>query len=139
YRAQVLQREVIWRQMLPLRRQGRKGLPKLVRKMVDYLFSWLLDLFVGYGYKPGRALITYLLIIGIYTVLYSMLGTVYGPHLSWWGALGVSMTAFHGRVFFPEQFQVSGAQAFTAATEAFVGLLIEVGLIVTIAQRFFRT
>jgi peptidoglycan/LPS O-acetylase OafA/YrhL len=44
YRAQVLRRRV-------LRRGG-------TRAYGPYLFSWLLDVLAGYGYKPGRTLWT---------------------------------------------------------------------------------
>ena len=138
YRAQQLQRKVLWLQMLQLRKLGRKGLWRLARKMVGYLFSGLLDLCAGYGYKPVRSLITYLLVIGIFTLTYYALGSGYGAHLSWWQSFIVSMTAFHGRFFLSGGLELSEAQVFTTATEAFVGLVIEVGLIAIYAQRFFR-
>src|SRR5260370_25938918 len=47
YRAQKLQRVVLRRQ----------------RKFGQYFFSWLLDLLAGYGYKPARSIIAYLVII----------------------------------------------------------------------------
>ncbi len=138
YRAQVLQRGVLWRQMLPLRRQGLKGARPLAQKMAAYIFSWLLDLFAGYGYKPLRCLITYLIVIVAFMVVYYVQGAANGLHFSWLQLLAVSITAFHGRVFFPVQFGLNAAQAFTAAIESFVGLIIEVGLILAIAQRLFR-
>jgi uncharacterized protein YjbI with pentapeptide repeats len=138
YRAFVLQRRVLWRQMLQLRRQGRKGMYRLAQKMVDYLLSWLLDLFAGYGYKPLRSFITYLLVIGAFMTIYYGQGMAYGPHLSWAQSLILSMTAFHGRAFFPAPVGPGGAQAYTCAIESFLGLIIEISLVVTFAQRFFR-
>jgi len=47
------------------------------------------------------------------------------------------LTAFHGQGFFPEQFHPGDPQAFVAAIEAFVGLLIEITFIATFTQRLF--
>ncbi len=138
YRAQVLQRRVLWRQMLQLRRQGRKGIGRLARKMIDYLFSWLLDLCAGYGYKPLRALFAYLLVIAAFMILYYVQGIVYGTHLSWEQLLIVSMTSFHGRSFFTDQIELSRPQAFTAVSEGFVGFIMEVSLIVIFVRSFFK-
>jgi len=138
YRAQVLQRHVLWKQMLQLRRQGRKGRGQLVQKMIDYLFSWLLDLCAGYGYKPLRALFAYLLVIAAFMMLYYVQGIVHDTHLSWEQLLTVSMTSFHGRVFFPTDIELSRLQAFTSVIEGFVGFIMEVGLIVIFARGFFK-
>jgi uncharacterized protein YjbI with pentapeptide repeats len=138
YRAQLLQRGVLWRQMLQLRRHGRKGLGRLAKKMVSYFFSWLLDLFAGYGYKPLRSLITYLIVIGLFMLIYFALGTGYGTHLSWWQSLAMSLTAFHGRLFLSDGLKSGGQQVFVTAIEAFVGLIIEVSLIAIYVQRLFR-
>jgi uncharacterized protein YjbI with pentapeptide repeats len=138
YRGEVLQRKVLWKQMLQLRRQGRKGLPQLVQKMVSYLLTWPLDLFAGYGYKPMRALIIYLLTIVGFMLIYAVMATAQHFHLSWSQLFIVSMTAFHGGAFLPNQFSLDSPLSFVSAIEAFVGLLIEVSLIAAFAQRFFR-
>src|SRR6266699_655744 len=137
YRAELLQRRVLWRQMLQLKRRGRTGLRRLMHKMVDYFFSWLFDLLAGYGYKPLRSLIAYLLVIGTFTVIFYALGMVYGPHLSWGELLATSMASFHGRSFFPDQSHLAGPQAFVALIEAFVGVIIEVSFIVAFVRRFY--
>jgi uncharacterized protein YjbI with pentapeptide repeats len=116
YRAQRLQRIVV-------RRQKQIG---------QYLFSGLLDLIAGYGYKPGRSVIAYLLLIGGFALTYYSFG-----HLAWYEALVVSLTAFHGRGFFSQQFQPGDPQSIIAAIEAVVGLLIEISFIATFTQRFF--
>ena len=72
--------------------------------------------------------------------LHDVLGPhhVFGPyHLTWYEAIVVSMTAFHGRGFFANQFQPGDPQAFVAAFEAFVGLVIEVTFIATLTRRLF--
>ena len=67
------------------------------RKFGQYLFSLFLELLAGYGHRPGRSFIAYLLIIAIFAAIYYHLG----PHLAWNEAVVISMTAFHGRGFFP--------------------------------------
>ncbi|HEX5155811.1 MAG TPA: pentapeptide repeat-containing protein [Ktedonobacterales bacterium] len=120
YRAQVLQARV-------LRRQLRIG---------QYLFSRFLDLLAGYGYRPWRSLVAYLLVIVGFAVTFFIQGSISGPHLAWNEALIISLTAFHGRGFFPEQFQPGDPQSAIAAIEAVIGLLIEICFIATFTQRF---
>ena len=117
YRAQLMQRKVFWQQ----------------RKFGRYLFSLFLTLTSGYGYKPIRSFITYAVVISAFAFIYFLLG----PHLAWNEVIVISMTAFHGRGFFPEQFKPGDPQALVAAIEAFVGLLIEVTFIATLTQRLF--
>ncbi len=120
YRAQVLQRIV-------LRRQGKLG---------PYLFSGFLDLLAGYGYRPGRSLMAYLVVIFCFMGLYLL--NVHAPtHLSWDEALVLSVSSFHGRGFFPLGMTLGDALAQLAALEAVLGLLIEVSFIATFTQRFF--
>jgi uncharacterized protein YjbI with pentapeptide repeats len=120
YRAQLCQRGV-------LIRRGR---------IPQYLFSHFLDLIAGYGYRPFRSLIAYLLIIGLFALLYHQLGTGTSA-LNWQESIVVSMTAFHGRGFLTTSFQAGDPQALASAIEAFVGLIIEVSFIATFTQRFF--
>lgn len=117
YRAQIMQRKLFWYQ----------------RKFLSYLGSLSLALVSGYGYKAGRCFIAYALVIGLFATIYHLLGT----HPAWNESIVISMTAFHGRGFFPEQFHPGDPQALAAAIEALVGLLIEITLIVTLTQRFF--
>lgn len=120
YRAQVLQARV-------LRRQYRIG---------QYLFSRFLDLLAGYGYRPWRSLVAYLLVIVGFALTFFIQGSLGGPHLAWNEALIISLTAFHGRGFFPQQFQPGDPQSAIAAIEAVIGLLIEICFIATFTQRF---
>jgi hypothetical protein len=117
YRAQIMQRKRFWYK----------------RKFLAYLGSLILALVSGYGYKVGRCFIAYALVIGVFATIYHLLGT----HPAWNESIVISMTAFHGRGFFPEQFHPGDPQALAAAIEALVGLLIEISLIVTLTQRFF--
>ena len=120
HRAQRLQRIVLRRR----------------HKFVSYLFSGFLDLIAGYGYRPGRAVTWYLLVIVGFAAAYSVFG-----HLPFFpDALVFSLMSFHGRGFFPS---LSGETSLhnqiveIAAAEAVVGLLIEISFIATFTQRFF--
>jgi hypothetical protein len=123
YRARLLQRIVLrWQ-----------------RKFGQYLFSGFLDLLVGYGYRPLRSIIAYLLIITIFAVSYYFLGQREHLSLSYLGSLVYSVTSFHGRGFFPGPGITSLDDAIIrlAAVEAVIGLFIEISFIATFTQRFF--
>jgi uncharacterized protein YjbI with pentapeptide repeats len=121
YRAQKLQRVVFRRQ----------------RKFVQYLFSLFLDILAGYGYKPWRSFLAYLIVIIAFATAYFIIGRTVGPTLSPVSAWVFSMTSFHGRGFFPGGIELDDPLTILAALEAFVGLLIEVTFIATLTQRLF--
>jgi uncharacterized protein YjbI with pentapeptide repeats len=121
YRGQVVERQVLWRRHRYLR----------------YFGSLFLDLISGYGYRPIRSFITYILVILGFAAAYLFLGNANGSPLQWNEAIVISMTAFHGRGFFSAVFQPGDVQAAVAAGEALIGLLIEIVLIATFTQRFF--
>ena len=129
YRAQNLQRRVLGYEML----QRDIKFKKRIQLLGSWLFFWFLFLFAGYGYKPARSFIAYVLAISVFAVIYYY----FGPHLMWKEAIVISMTAFHGRGFFPDQFKPGDPQALVAAIEAFVGLIIEATFIATLTQRLF--
>ncbi|HKB47391.1 MAG TPA: pentapeptide repeat-containing protein, partial [Ktedonobacterales bacterium] len=137
YRAQRLQREVLRRQAL--RREG-EALPTFgqrAQKLGAYAFSHFLDVLAGYGYKPGRSLLAYLLVLGSFTALYFKLGGAVHPPLSPLAALIFSVTSFHGRGFFPGGVALDNPLTVLAAGEAILGLIIEISFIATFTQRFF--
>lgn len=135
YRAQILQRRVWWFQMV---RQG-SNLRRFLQALSAWLFSWFLYLIAGYGYKPSRSFLAYLLIISGFATSYYLLGHTVGPTLSPLGAFVFSMTSFHGRGFFPgNDIQLDNPLTVLAACEALVGLIIEVTFIATLTQRFFN-
>ena len=118
-----------------LRVYGRQVLRNVLGRMRSfgaYIFSWLLDVLAGYGYKPGRSLSLYLLMIASFATCYLVLG-----HLSPLEALIFSVISFHGRGFLPGPFPLSSPVTALAALEAVVGLVIEVSFIATFTQRFF--
>jgi len=121
YRAQLLQRIVFRRR----------------HQYAPYLLSGFLDLVAGYGYKPWRALLAYLVVIVLFAISYFIIGHIVGPSLSPLGAWVFSMTSFHGRGFFPGGIKLDDPLTVLAAFEAFVGLLIEVTFIGTLTQRLF--
>jgi uncharacterized protein YjbI with pentapeptide repeats len=121
YRAQRLQR-------ILLRHQ---------RKIGQYLFSWLLDLLAGYGYRPGRSVCWYLMVIVGFAFAYHLFGglSLFPPD-----AFIYSLTSFHGRGFFPgleHTTSLHDSLVMLAALEAVVGLVIEISFIATFTQRFF--
>lgn len=121
HHAQLVQRKVFWYE----------------GKFLSYLFSLFLDLLAGYGFKPLRSFIAYLLIIIGFATAYYILGETIGPSLSPLGSIVFSMTSFHGRGFFPGGIKLDDPLTVLAAIEAFVGLLIEVTFIATLTQRLF--
>lgn len=121
YRAQLLQREVLF----------------LQKKPAAFIFSLLLDLLAGYGYKPIRSLIAYLVVILGFTATYFVLGHIVGPPLSPLGSLVFSLTSFHGRGFFPGGIRLDDPLTVVSALEAIVGLIIEISFIATFTQRYF--
>ncbi|MFI5274977.1 MAG: pentapeptide repeat-containing protein, partial [Ktedonobacterales bacterium] len=122
YRSQLLQRRV-------LRLQGHYA---------RAFGSWLLGLIAGYGYKPLRSVITYLLVVGAFAVAYFLLGGTVHPPLGLLGSMVFSITSFHGRGFAPgENVLITNPLTIIAAVEAIIGLLIEITFIATFTQRFF--
>jgi uncharacterized protein YjbI with pentapeptide repeats len=145
YRAQILQRQVLWRQVLwgqvealqtGVQPEGPWKLLKALRwrllRLASFLFSGFLDLLAGYGYRPGRSLFIYLLVIALFATCYTLLG-----HLAAREALVFSVTSFHGRGFLPGKFQLGDPVTALAALEAVTGLFIEISFIATFTQRFF--
>lgn len=144
YRAQVLQRKVLWREMLwgeepEQDNSSRQGLRQRlrdvwhrVRKFGSYIFSIFLDVLAGYGYKPGRSLVIYLLVIAAFALCYTTLGQLPAGE-----ALIFSVTSFHGRGFLPGPFTLASPVTAFAALEAVIGLFIEISFIATFTQRFF--
>ena len=97
-----------------------------------YLFSLVLDAVAGYGYRPGRCLIVYLLALAVFTVAHYLIGVVAGPHLTFLSARASSVQSLHGRVF---SFQPGDPQTLLNTVEAFVGLFIEAIVVAVITQR----
>jgi uncharacterized protein YjbI with pentapeptide repeats len=145
YRAQKLQKKVLWRQLLWGQVEAsrsevpQRGLLQKARelrwralKFAAYIFYWFLDILAGYGYKPGRSLFIYFFMITVFAICYFVLG-----HLSPKEAVIFSVTSFHGRGFLPGPFSLNSPVTALAAVEAVVGLFIEISFIATFTQRCF--
>ena len=150
YRAQVLQRKVFWRQVLwgqveSLRNNTQQkavwgqvqDFGWRVQKLGSLVFSWILFLLAGYGYRPWRSIVAYLVIIFSFMGLYLLNAHFIAPHLGWDEALVLSVSSFHGRGFFSQSITLGDTYARLAAAEAVVGLFIEISFIATFTQRFF--
>jgi hypothetical protein len=139
YRAHILHRQVLRHQAAIKQDVGKpgQGIISWLSQLSKYLFSFLLDLTTGYGYKPWRSIIAYLLVIIVFALGYTAF-----DHFSFLpNALVFSLTAFHGRGFFPEQVATSAStfpNMLLTAGEAIVGLLMEISFIVVFAKRFLE-
>jgi len=150
YRAHVLQRKVLWRQVrwgqvesLQNNTQRKVIWEQVqdfgwrVQKLGSLVFSWILFLLAGYGYRPWRSIMAYLVIIFSFMGLYLLNAHFVTPHLGWDEALVLSVSSFHGRGFFSQNIMLGDTYARLAAAEAVVGLFIEISFIATFTQRFF--
>jgi uncharacterized protein YjbI with pentapeptide repeats len=126
YRAQVLQRQL-------LRRRGAKKWPA-------YTGSLLLWALSGYGYRLWRIFTVYLLTLLVFAALYYVIGLPNTQGASQPQTIGdaflVSLTAIHGRVFLEPLGQHS-LQAWVAAVESVVGIVLEGVFVAMLIQRFF--
>jgi Pentapeptide repeats (8 copies) len=124
YRAQTVQRHV-------LLREGKAG---------QWAFSLLLWTLAGYGYRLRRIFVAYILTLVVFAGIYYSLGLPNTASASSPVALGdaflVSLTAIHGRVFLEQLGQYS-VQAWVAAVESVVGIVIEGVFVAMLVQRFF--
>ena len=132
YRAQVLQRKLLYRQgwwrktglLTPTRPSRRRS----IRMVISSRFSWFLDWVSGYGFKPLRWLCFYLITIIVFAFLHYIVDM---PHLTPLNALFTSVQNLHGHSFTAP----SNLQGGISALEAFLGLFIEAILISIIVQR----
>jgi len=123
YRSQLLQRKVVWEK----------------RKFAQYLLSLFLSMVSGYGYKLWRSLAAYTLVIVTFAMAYYLFNSIARVPLTPLESVVFSVTSFHGRGFSPgDNIGLSNPLTVLAALEAFVGLIVEVTLISTLTQRFFK-
>ena len=79
----------------------------------------------------------YLFVVFGFMGLYLLVAYAGATHLSWDEALVLSVSSFHGRGFFLQNVTLGDAFVRLAASEAVLGLLIEISFIATFTQRFF--
>lgn len=153
FSAQVLRRRLLQLQVFqalpPLRKLLRDLLTGKLpakairwgRNVLSLLFSWFLAILAGYGYKPARSLLWYLVIIFGFTLTYFLLAqAIHPPPLTFLTAMFFSLTSFHGRGFFPgpaSHAHFSTVIVLLANIEAVIGLFIEISFIAAFTQRFF--
>jgi Pentapeptide repeats (8 copies) len=107
-------------------------------QVLRYAFSLMLNVTTGYGYSLWRSVITYGVTIAAFACAYYFLATGARVSLSAVEATVLSMTSFHGRGFTAaENVGLSNPISILGATEALVGLIIEIILIATVTHRFF--
>jgi len=123
----VYQSRILHRKLLALQGGSKFG---------PYLFSLLLALLTGYGYRMWRIIIAYVLLVSLFAGLYYGFGQGHPHHMSWLEALIFSITAFHGRVF-SSPFLPGSQQSIVTACEAIVGFTFEGIFIAMLTQRFF--
>jgi uncharacterized protein YjbI with pentapeptide repeats len=131
YRAKCLKRIFLWYELLLA-----KGMRQQLRISGAWLFSWVLFLLAGYGYRLWRCALWYAGIVLLFALLYFWLDPV---HIPWWAALSESVNVFHGRGATPNIAQLAHPVRFLLLTvvEAIVGLVIEVIFVATVIQRLF--
>jgi uncharacterized protein YjbI with pentapeptide repeats len=123
YRAQIMQRRLRWHQ----------------RQLGAYLFSVLLAVLAGYGYRLGRIAVAYCSVVAIFALGYLGTGLVSEGTLGAQqilDAFQISLNAIHGRVFFA-QFGLDTLQSWLATVESVLGIVIEGVLVAMLIQRFF--
>lgn len=144
YQAQVLHRDVLLIQALwsaepgVTAKAGANIKPwQRLQKLSAYVFSYFLDILAGYGYRPGRSFVAYVLSLLVFAVLYYVVGQDIHTQLTVIDALSLSINSFHGRGFLPSNVIPGDPVTVLAAVEAIVGLVIEISFIATFTQRFF--
>jgi uncharacterized protein YjbI with pentapeptide repeats len=106
------------------------------RRTASYLLSLLLDVLTGYGYRMGRMIVAYVVLIAVFAGLYYGFGQSGGSHVGLGETMVLSITAFHGRVF-SAPFAPDSPQSVVTAAEAVTGFLFEGLFIAMVAQRVF--
>jgi hypothetical protein len=100
-----------------------------------FLWSWtppfLLDAVSGYGYRLGRSIATYVIVILAFAAVYGHLDTA----LTWQGAVTSSVLSFHGRGLYALAVDPNDRISQVSAFEAMLGLLLEVIFIAAFTQR----
>lgn len=108
------------------------------------LFSWLLALLSGYGYRFSRSLGWYLGILALFAFLYWHISQSVLPHstipdhLSWFDACILSISDMVGRGFFRQDVTLSDPYAGWSVLEGAIGVFMDVLLISTLTQRLFK-
>jgi uncharacterized protein YjbI with pentapeptide repeats len=109
------------------------------RNIGGWILNMILGVLAGYGEKPGRIFISYLVVVLSFATAYfgvTHLVETGLSRLTWDESLVLSLTSFHGRGFFPGFLSLGDWVSRIAALEAVIGLFIELILIATFSRRF---
>ncbi len=121
HRAKIMERKQRWHQ----------------RRLPAYLASGFLALLAGYGYRLGRVLVAYVLVVAVFAGLFWLAGiSAHGTLYRFDVAAQISLNAIHGRVFFA-QFGLDTLQSWIATAESVVGIVIEGLFVAVLIQRLF--
>ncbi|MFJ8030340.1 pentapeptide repeat-containing protein [Streptomyces sp. NPDC096032] len=108
-------------------------------KWPQFLFSLTLGAISGWGYRLYRSAVLYAATVTVFAFLYRQTSSEGGhSRYSWREAITLSVIAFHGRSFYPnDPYPLNTGFAAVGAAEAFVGLFIEAIVIATLTRRIF--
>ncbi|WP_338250703.1 hypothetical protein [Dictyobacter halimunensis] len=129
-----MQRRVYWWQIW----QRKLGIWSRVSAARAYLFSLLLWMLSGYGYRFGRSLLTYALVLVGFAAWYWWLSQGLPHPLGRVDALILSVSDMVGRGFFRQDYSLSDPYAGWSVLEGLCGLFMDVLLISTLTQRLFK-
>lgn len=100
--------------------------------------SLFLAVLTSYGFRLWCLVLAFVLLVLAFARAHWWLDLHQQPQpFSYWQAVILSVTAFHGRVF-SNPFNLSDPQIVVTALEAIVGLVIEGVFIAMLTQRFFN-
>jgi hypothetical protein len=119
YRGQLIQREVLRRE----------------KKWLAWLYSWILDLVAGYGYKPLRFFIAAITILVFFGIIYFILGLLNPTHLTILNAFITSVQYFLTPDFNKLFANVQGT---FGAIEGLFGIFIAAILIAIVTNRILN-
>jgi hypothetical protein len=109
------------------------------RRVGACLFSVLLAVLAGYGYRLGRIVMAYVTVVAAFALAFLAARYFAGTLIDWeqvGEATQISLNAIHGRVFFA-QLTLDSVQAWIATIESVVGIVIEGVFVAMLIQRFF--
>ncbi|GER89641.1 hypothetical protein KDW_38030 [Dictyobacter vulcani] len=137
YSCYRLQCRVLWVQA----RQRKISWNRRIRLLVFWLGFLCLDIFAGYGYQLSRLLPTYLSTICLFGLLYFITGFILQPAhpLTWYAALALSVSAFHGQAFWLNQPPANYILVFLTLVERVLGFLFTILIVTVILRRFLHT
>ncbi len=115
YRAQVLQRRVLW----------------MERQHAAHLFSLFLYLVTGYGQRLRHILFAYVAVVLFFTAIYFILGSVGGHHVRLDATLIESLKAIRE----PDPSALLSVRGFLTFLEGILGLVLEATLVGMLVQR----